>query len=134
MSVLQPCDIATYRDERKKLVKGATVKKELELICRVIGIARAEWGVHVAQNPASGRLVPRPKKEPGDERNRRLAVVHAPALPSSQPSGKLSTQGMDTQGSSRRKRADGAFENDPEADALLKMPQSEQQALLRACR
>jgi len=65
MSVLQPPDLCAYRDERKKLVKGASVTKELELICRVIGIARAEWGVHLAVNPASGALVSRPEKQPG---------------------------------------------------------------------
>jgi len=60
MSVLQASDIRAYRDERKKLVKGATVTKELELICRVIGIARAEWNLHMAANPASAALASRP--------------------------------------------------------------------------
>jgi integrase len=134
MAVLQPSDISAYRKEREKLVKGATVTKELELICRVIGIARAEWGMHMAVNPASARLAPRPKKEPGDERSRRLADSHvavAPAqrLPAAQPG-----KGMAPQRKSRRKSEDDAFENDPETDALLKLPQSEQQALLRACR
>lgn len=34
----------------------------------------------------------------------------------------------------RRQSLDAAFELDPETAALLKMPQTEQQALLRACR
>ena len=74
MSVLQSSDIVKYRDARTQLVKGSTVRKELELVCRVIAIARAEWGVHLALNPASGRLVRRPEKQPGDERNRRLVT------------------------------------------------------------
>ena len=57
-------------------MKGATVKKELELLSRVVAIARAEWGIHMAANPASGRLVKRPAPQDGDVRDRRLADVH----------------------------------------------------------
>lgn len=134
MSVLQSCDLSAYRDERKKLVKGATVTKELELICRVISIARAEWGVHMAVNPASGRLVPRPKKEPGDERDRRLADSHLMVAPAKPPTAAEPGKGRALQPKSRRKNEEEAFENDPEIDQLLKLPQSERQALLRACR
>jgi integrase len=134
MSALQSCDICAYREERKKLVKGATVTKELELICRVISIARAEWGVHLPFNPASGRLVPRPAKEPGDERTRRLATHHAATVPAQAPATENAGSGEPPGGKSRRKRADDVFENDPETDELLKLPQSEKQALLRACR
>jgi integrase len=130
MSVLQASDIRAYRDERKKLVKGATVTKELELICRVIGIARAEWNLHMAVNPASAALVSRPEKEPGDERTRRLAESHVKATPA--PHLTIAEPGKGSK--SRRKTENDAFENDPETDELLKLPQSEQQALLRACR
>ncbi len=133
MSALQSSDIAAYRDKRLQLVKGATVKKELELICRVIGIARAEWGVHMAVNPASGRLVPRPKKEPGDERDRRLADTHVVPAPARPQPDSMPGQGASPD-KSRRKHADKVFENDPDTEALLKIPQSERQALLRACR
>jgi integrase len=129
MSVLQSSDIVKYRDARIKLVKGSTVTKELELICRVISIARAEWGVHLALNPASGRLVRRPEKQPGDERDRRLGDVA-----SQPPAAKQVGRDRSAGGTSRRKTADDAFENDPETDALLKMPLTERQALLRACR
>ena len=66
MSVLQASDIVGYSEERVKVVKGATVKKELELLSRVIGIGRAEWGIHMATNPASGRFVKRPAPQDGD--------------------------------------------------------------------
>jgi hypothetical protein len=42
VSMLRPSDFAAYRDARCQQVKGATVKKELELFCRVIGLARRE--------------------------------------------------------------------------------------------
>ncbi|WP_119156924.1 site-specific integrase [Caldimonas tepidiphila] len=127
MSLLKPADVAGYRDERRQVVKGATVKKELELIARVISVARAEWGVQLVQNPASGRLVRRPDPEPGDERDRRLAERHVVMIDGVPEPG----QGR---AASRRKQAGELYVHDPEAAALLEMPQTEQQALLRACR
>lgn len=137
MSVLQSSDIVTYRDERVKVVKGATVKKELELVSRVISIARAEWGIHMAANPASGRLVKRPAPQDGDVRDRRLAEVHVavkgnPPLESDPAGGGAPPEPPGP--ASRRVRPDDAYEDDPEITALLAMPHSEQQALLRACR
>lgn len=158
MSLLQPSDVAEYRNERCKAVKGATVKKELELIARVIGVARSEWSIHLAANPASGRLVRRPDVQPGDERDRRLATQHVvasagqgnaaphvepPAIPrprladQARPEQGQRKQGQRKQGQHkqvRRKQVDDAFESDPQTAVLLAMPQSEQQALLRACR
>ena len=137
MSVLQSSDIVTYRDERVKVVKGATVKKELELLSRVIAIARAEWGIQMAANPASGRLVKRPAPQDGDVRDRRLAEVHVavkgnpPPAPDPVKGGAPPTKPGPA---SRRVRPDEAYEDDPEITALLAMPHSEQQALLRACR
>ena len=137
MSVLQSSDIVTYRDERVKVVKGATVKKELELLSRVIAIARAEWGIHMAANPASGRLVKRPAPQDGDVRDRRLAEVHVAVKgnppPASDPVGGGAPP-TPPGSASRRVRPDDAYEDDPEITALLAMPHSEQQALLRACR
>jgi integrase len=122
VSVLQPSDIARFRDERVRHVKGATVRKELELISRVIGVARAEWGIHLAHNPASGVLVKRPKPEPGDARSRRLATVAAPLVTAA------------PRRSTRRKNPADDLEFDPGVSWLLAMPVSEQQALLRAAR
>lgn len=136
MSVLQSSDIVTYRDERVKVVKGATVKKELELLSRVIAIGRAEWGIHMAANPASGRLVKRPAPQDGDVRDRRLAEVHVGVKGNRPPApGPAGGDAMPTPPgpASRRVRPVDAYEDDPEITALLAMPQSEQQALLRAC-
>ncbi len=137
MSVLQSSDIVTYRDERLKVVKGATVKKELELLSRVIAIARAEWGIHMAANPASGRLVKRPAPQDGDVRDRRLAEVHVGVKgnppPAPDPAGQ-GAQPAKSGSASRRVCPDDAYEDDPEITALLALPHSEQQALLRACR
>ena len=137
MSVLQSSDIVTYRDERVKVVKGATVKKELELLSRVIAIARAEWGIHMAANPASGRLVRRPAPQDGDVRDRRLAEVHV-AVKANPPPAPDPVDGRAPPTppgpATRRIRPDDAYEDDPEITALLAMPHSEQQALLRACR
>lgn len=134
MSVLQASDVCAYREERKKLVKGATVTKEMELICRVIGIARAEWNVHMAVNPASGKLAKRPEKEPGDERDRRLAENHKADAFAPPSAAEKPERGEVPKRDARRKSDDDAFENDPDTDRLVKMPQSERQALLRACR
>ena len=137
MSVLQSSDIVTYRDERVKVVKGATVKKELELLSRVIAIARAEWGIQMAANPASGRLVKRPAPQDGDVRDRRLAEVHVAVKGNPPPASEPVLEGSSPTPpgpASRRVRPDDAYEDDPEITALLAMPHSEQQALLRACR
>ena len=136
MSALQPADIAEYRDGRLKgqsPVKGTTVKKELELMSRVINVARQEWRLHLAQNPASRKLVPRPAKQDGDERDRGLADLHLAVVPKPKPDAPPSGE-PSGQSAKRRRKHDDAFENDPEIDALLLTPQSEQQALLRACR
>jgi len=132
MSLLQPSDLCAYRDWRLKgadgipRVKGTTMKKELELICRVIGLAMREWNIHLAFNPASAERVARPAPEPGDERDRRLEPVFVP-FEALQAKG----QGSDAP-SKRRVNPDSEFERDPEIDELLSMPQTEHQALLRA--
>ncbi|NML48016.1 site-specific integrase [Ramlibacter sp. G-1-2-2] len=136
MSVIQPSDFATYRDQRLKgefvertasgaeirwdAVKGATVNKELELMARVIALARKEWHLHLARNPASGLLVKRVELTEADERDRRLhtEAMRENLVPSRD----------------RRKSADDEFELDPETDELLAMSQTEQQLLLRAAR
>ncbi|MDO8249709.1 MAG: site-specific integrase [Rhodoferax sp.] len=145
MSALQASDFARYRDQRLKggftepnegsnaprvwaPVKGTSVKRELAIMSNVISIARKEWNVHMAINPASGVHTARPAAEPGDERDRRLAgdfqggEEHRIKVLKTAPS------------RDRRQSLDAAFELNPETAALLKMPQTEQQALLRACR
>jgi len=126
MSVLQSSDISSYREERQKLVKGATVTKELELLSRVISVARCDWGIHLAANVASGSLVRRPEAEDGDSRDRRLAERHT-ARHDTPSARKVVLE-------ARRKQSGVAFETDPDTDALLAVPHSERQALLRACR
>lgn len=136
MSVIQPSDFATYRDQRLaggfvertpsgaeinwEPVKGPTVNKELELMSRVIALARKEWNLHLARNPASGLLVARIELTEADARDRRLhtRVTREHLVPSRD----------------RRKSADEEFELDPEIGELLAMPQTEQQLLLRASR
>jgi integrase len=138
MSVIQPSDFAEFRNQRLKgsfvekektatepelkwdAVKGPTVNKELELMCRVIGHARKEWHLHLARNPASGLLVARVELTEDDERDRRLhtEASRANVVPSRD----------------RRKSEDEEFELDPQIEELLAMNQTEQQLLLRASR
>lgn len=131
MSLLQPSDFAAYRDARCKQVKGSTVKKELELFCRVIAIARREWSIHLPINPASGEHVSRPAAEEGDERSRRLRNRHAIAVDG--PALTWPQEATRTQ-ARRRVREDIDYEYAPEIEQIISAPQSEQQALFRACR
>ena len=145
MSAIQASDFAHYRDQRLKggfvepkqggngpsvwaPVKGTSVKRELAIMSNVILIARREWNVHMAINPASGVHTARPAAEPGDERDRLLANdFHGGGEHSVKSLGAVPSR-------DRRQSPDAAFELDPETAALLTMPQTEQQALLRACR
>lgn len=129
MSSLTAKAIADYRDQRLRLVKGSTVKKEIELISRVIAKARKEWGIHLPANVASGTLVARPEAQWGDERDRRLGAEFKPA----QKLAERAAECAET-ATPRCKSPPEAFETDPVVEALLQMPQTEQQALLRACR
>jgi integrase len=145
MSAIQPSDFADYRNQRLKggfvevrgggeepkiwsAVKGTSVTRELAIMSHVIAIARREWNIHLVINPASGEHTSRPAAEPGDERDRRLADVYHQG-----DEGKVQ-QAIAAPSRAGRKAADDAFELDPETAELLKMPQSEQQALLRAVR
>lgn len=131
VSMLRKSDFVLYRDARCQQVKGATVKKELELFCRVIGLARREWDVHLPVNPASGALVERPAAEDGDERDRRLNEQHAISI---DPADAMLAARPSREQTKRRVRADIEYENDPDTAVILALPQSEQQALFRACR
>lgn len=69
VATLTSSDFARYRDERLKIRKGNTVKRELALFQCVLEVARREWGIHLTDNPV--RMVSRPSYN--DERSRRLA-------------------------------------------------------------
>ena len=68
MSALTSSHLAAYRDERLKVVCGATVNRELSTLSHAIDTARREWDVYLPVNPCT--LVRRPPQ--GRPRNRRL--------------------------------------------------------------
>ena len=75
---LKPSHLAAYREERlkgEKPVKPATVKSELDLISKVIKVARREWDLALPKNVATGEWVKRPKLGRESERVRRLETV-----------------------------------------------------------
>jgi integrase len=131
MSILQASDFIEYRDERCKMVKGSTVKKELEVFCAVISLARRDWRINLPVNPACGALMERPGKVDGDERVRRLKEKHTIVTERAEPT---SPSGPTQVQAKRRLRAGIEYENDTDTAVILALPQSEQQALFRACR
>ena len=68
MSALTSSLLAAYRDERLKVVSGATVNREFSVLSHAIDTARREWDVYLPTNPCT--LVRRPPQ--GRPRNRRL--------------------------------------------------------------
>jgi len=68
MSALTSSHLAAYRDERLKVVSGATVNREFNVLSHAIDTARREWDVYLPANPCT--LVRRPPQ--GRPRNRRL--------------------------------------------------------------
>lgn len=132
LSVLQPSDFAAYRQDRLKTVKGSTVRKDLELFTRVIGLARKEWSIHLPQNPASGQLVARPEPQPGDERDRRLAEVHTATPAPLEPGVRTKSRGSAS--GSTEARATAPWTIEPWVVQWMQRPQTEEQAVLRACR
>ncbi len=65
---LTPATISAYRDERMLVAKAGTVRRELATLRHALDVARKEWGVTLASNPA--RLVSLPIVN--DARERRL--------------------------------------------------------------
>ncbi|HEY0589151.1 MAG TPA: integrase [Pseudoduganella sp.] len=59
MSAISTAAVAAWRDRRLKVVSGATVNREFDVLSAVINHARREWGVHV-ENPIPD--VKRPEK------------------------------------------------------------------------
>jgi integrase len=76
MSALTSSHLAAYRDERLKVVSGATVNREFSVLSHAIDTARREWDVYLPANPCT--LVRRPPQ--GRARNRRLQGDEEPRL------------------------------------------------------
>jgi integrase len=79
MSALTSSLLAAYRDERLKVVSGATVNREFSVLSHAIDTARREWDVYLPTNPCTlvrrppqGR--PRDRRLQGDEEQRLLAA------------------------------------------------------------
>jgi integrase len=71
LATLTPSDVAGFRDARLASgCAGATVRKQLDVLARVIETAGREWGVHAPTNPA--RMVARPA--PARGRSRRVSA------------------------------------------------------------
>jgi len=68
LAMLSSADIASYRDQRLKVVSASSVIRELNTIAHAVDVARKEWGVHLVQNPV--RMIRRPVPPRG--RDRRL--------------------------------------------------------------
>lgn len=62
MAALTSSYLAAYRDERLKVVTGATVNREFNVLSHAIDTARREWDIYLPFNPCT--LVRRPP--PGD--------------------------------------------------------------------
>lgn len=69
LATLKPSHISKYRDDRSKVVAGATVIKELGLISRVLNTAVKDWSIPLPQ----GNVVQQIRKpKAGGGRTRRL--------------------------------------------------------------
>jgi integrase len=68
LAKLTSSDMATYRDERLKVVAPASVIRELNTIAHALDVAQREWGLWLPRNPV--RQVRRPTAPNG--RKRRL--------------------------------------------------------------
>jgi integrase len=77
LATLTPSDVAAFRDARLAAgCAGATVRKQLNVLARVIDTAGREWGVHAPINFA--RVISRPTPAPG--RCRRLTASEEATL------------------------------------------------------
>ena len=117
----------------------SSVIKELELISRVIRIARRQWRIKLPSNPAAAEEVERPKLTEADERTRRLEPAHQ--IPSAREvarrlarlSGKKRLQAHEA----RIAKLDGLgieLVFHPSVASFMEQPVPESVALLRACR
>lgn len=74
---LSQVDIADWRDRRLKEIKGASVRREMELISGPLVRARTEWGL-MSHNPLEG--VKRPPQSPPRDRIPTKKEIEALAL------------------------------------------------------
>jgi integrase len=87
MAALKSSHLAAYRDERLKVVSGATVIREFNILSHAIDTARREWDIYLPVNhpctlvrrPPQSR--PRNRRLQGDEEQRLLAVCRAARNP-----------------------------------------------------
>ena len=65
---LSPAIVSAYRDNRLRLVSGASVKRELVILRSALNTAIKEWGISLPSNPVSNIRIP----ANGNNRTRRL--------------------------------------------------------------
>jgi len=70
LSQLTPAVLASYRDERLKVIKPNTLKHDLSVLSSVINTARIDWGIPIPSNPVQFIRVPKFD----DKRDRRLKL------------------------------------------------------------
>lgn len=88
LASLRPSHIAEHRDNRLRRVKPETVRKDLALLRHLFEIARREWGLPLADNPAAEVRKPQPPQararrlDPGEQEKlqRALATCRNPCL------------------------------------------------------
>jgi integrase len=79
MASLTGADMAQFRNRMK--IAGyapSSIVRRLNLIARAIGVARLEWGIHIATNPADAKQCARPK---GADIKRDRVLLPAPRMP-----------------------------------------------------
>ena len=70
-------DVAEYRDDRKKTVSDATVRRELTVLSHLFEVARKEWGMESLSNPVKAIRLPSAR---GEVRERRLSQKEEAAI------------------------------------------------------
>jgi len=70
-------DIAEYRDDRKKTVSEATVRRELTVLSHLFEVAKKEWGMESLSNPVKAIRLPSAR---GEVRERRLSQKEEAAI------------------------------------------------------
>lgn len=73
---LAPSEFAAYRDERLRVIKPASVLRELVTMQHILEVARRDWGIPLEANPVASIKKPRA----GKARARRLERGEADAL------------------------------------------------------
>jgi integrase len=73
---LTPTEIVRYRDDRLRLVKSDTVRRELAIVQHCLELARREWGIALIANPVRRIKLP----PPGRSRERRASPAELAQL------------------------------------------------------